>query len=58
VGQLKQEADLEHIPLRLSVEKDNPGAQRFYKRLGFVTRAEEEEEHHLEYRPPGSDTPT
>ena len=58
VGQLKREADLEHIPLRLSVEKDTPGVQRFYERLGFVMRAEDEEEYHLEYRPPGSDTPT
>ena len=56
VEQLKQEAGLKHIPLRLSVEKDNPHAQRFYKRLGFVVRAEDEEEYHLEYRAPGGDT--
>ena len=51
VEQLKQEADRGHIPLQLSVEKDNPHAQRFYKRLGFVLRDEDEAEYHLEYRP-------
>jgi ribosomal protein S18 acetylase RimI-like enzyme len=55
VEQLKQEADLKHIPLQISVEKDNPHAQRFYKRLDFVIRDEDEEEYHLEYRPSDSD---
>ena len=51
VEQLKQEADLKRIPLHISVEKDNPHAQRFYTRLGFVICGEDEEEYHLEYRP-------
>jgi ribosomal protein S18 acetylase RimI-like enzyme len=51
VAQLKQEADRKHLPLRLSVEKDNPNAQRFYKRLGCVIYGEDEQEYHLEYRP-------
>lgn len=48
--QLKQEAEQKSIPLRLSVEKNNPNAQRFYKRHGFVGVGEDEEEYHLEYR--------
>ncbi|NOK80923.1 MAG: hypothetical protein GFH27_549287n4 [Chloroflexi bacterium AL-W] len=51
VEQLKQEADMKRIPLHISVEKDNPHAQRFYKRLGCVIVGEDEEEYHLEYRP-------
>ena len=51
VEQLKQEANLKHVPLQISVEKDNPHAQRFYKRLGFVICDEDQEEYHLEYRP-------
>lgn len=51
VEQLKQEADLKHIPLHISVEKDNLHAQRFYKRLGCVIHDEDEKEYHLAYRP-------
>lgn len=56
VEQLKQEAELKRIPLHISVEKDNPHAQRFYKRLGCITRGEDENEYHLEYRSRDSDT--
>jgi ribosomal protein S18 acetylase RimI-like enzyme len=51
VEQLKREAELKRVPLQLSVEKDNPDAQRFYKRLGFVVRSEDHDEYHLEYHP-------
>jgi ribosomal protein S18 acetylase RimI-like enzyme len=34
IEQLKHEADLNHVPLFISVEKDNPRAQRLYERLG------------------------
>lgn len=49
IEQLKHEADLQQTPLLLSVEKDNPNAQRLYKRLGFRTIEEDEQEYHLEY---------
>jgi ribosomal protein S18 acetylase RimI-like enzyme len=55
VTQLKQEAALKQIPLHISVEKDNPNAQRFYMRLGCVICGEDQEEYHLEYRPVGCD---
>ena len=55
VEQLKRDAELKQVPLQLSVEKDNPHAQRFYKRLGFVVRGEDNEEYHLEYHPPHRD---
>jgi ribosomal protein S18 acetylase RimI-like enzyme len=51
IEQLKEEAALKQIPLRLSVEKDNPNAQRFYKRHDFIFCDEDEKEYHLEYRP-------
>ena len=51
VEHLKHEADLQRIPLSISVEKDNPNALRFYQRLGCVMRREDEEEYHLEYCP-------
>ena len=54
--QLMQEADQQRIPLQLSVEKDNPHAQRFYQRLGCVPRGEDEKEYHLEYHPVDSAT--
>ena len=55
IEQLKQEADTKRVPLHIAVEKDNPHAQRFYKRLGCVFLGEDEEEYHLEYRPHNTD---
>ena len=48
--QLIYEAEQKDIPLQLAVEKDNPDAQRFYERLGFLQIAEGGDEYHLEYR--------
>jgi GNAT superfamily N-acetyltransferase len=50
LDQLKEEAELKQISLNLSVEKDNPNAQRFYNRLGFIISDEDEQEYHLTYR--------
>ncbi|NJM07042.1 GNAT family N-acetyltransferase [Candidatus Gracilibacteria bacterium] len=55
VEQLKQEANLQHVPLYLSVEKDNPNALRFYGRLGCIISGEDEKEYNLEYHPRDSD---
>ena len=51
IEQLKREADLKQVPLFISVEKDNPGAQRLYERLGCRIIGQDEQEYHLEYRP-------
>ncbi|HET6595239.1 MAG TPA: GNAT family N-acetyltransferase [Anaerolineales bacterium] len=51
IEQLKREADRKHVPLLLSVEKDNPRAQRLYERLGFRIIGQDQQEHHLEYQP-------
>jgi ribosomal protein S18 acetylase RimI-like enzyme len=51
IEQLKREAALKQVPLFISVEKDNPGAQRLYDRLGCRIIGEDEQEYHLEYRP-------
>ena len=51
IEQLKGEAELKQVPLCISVEKDNPRAQRLYERLGFRTIGQDEQEYHLEYRP-------
>ena len=51
IEQLKGEADQQQVPLFISVEKDNPGAQRLYKRLGCRMIGQDEQEYHLEYRP-------
>lgn len=51
IEQLKSEADGKQVPLLLSVEKDNPRAQRLYERLGFRILGEDEQEYYLEYRP-------
>jgi ribosomal protein S18 acetylase RimI-like enzyme len=51
IEQLKREADLKQVPLFISVEKDNPRAQRLYERLGFHIIGQDEQEYHLEYRP-------
>jgi len=51
IEQLKREADLKQVPLLISVEKDNPRAQRLYERLGFRIIGQDEQEYHLEYRP-------
>ena len=51
IEQLKREAETKQVPLCISVEKDNPRAQRLYRRLGFHTIGEDEKEYHLEYRP-------
>ena len=51
VEQLMREADLKQVPLFISVEKDNPRAQRLYERLGCRLIRQDEQEVHLEYRP-------
>ena len=51
VEQLMREADLKQVPLFISVEKDNAGAQRLYERLGCRVVGQDEREYHLEYRP-------
>jgi ribosomal protein S18 acetylase RimI-like enzyme len=51
IEQLKREADLKQVPLFISVEKDNPRAQRLYERLGCRIIEQDEHEYHLEYRP-------
>lgn len=51
LNQLIHEAAEKNIPLQLSVEKDNPHAQRFYEQLGFLHIGEDEDEYHLEYHP-------
>jgi ribosomal protein S18 acetylase RimI-like enzyme len=51
IEQLKCEADLKQVPLFISVEKDNPRAQRLYERLGCRIIGQDEQEYHLEYRP-------
>lgn len=51
IEQLKREADLKQVPLFISVEKDNPRAQRLYERLGCRIIGQDEQEYHLEYRP-------
>ena len=51
IEQLKREADRKQIPFCISVEKDNPHAQRLYERLGFGIIGQDEQEYHLEYRP-------
>ena len=50
IEQLKQEAEQKNIPLCISVEKDNPNAQRLYERLGFSTVGQDDQEYHLEYQ--------
>jgi len=52
IEQLKREAEQKGIPLLISVEKDNPNAQRLYERMGCKVVGEDEREYHLEYRPP------
>src|SRR5262249_50680936 len=44
IEQLKREADLKQVPLCISVEKDNPGAQRLYERLGCRIIGQDEQE--------------
>jgi ribosomal protein S18 acetylase RimI-like enzyme len=51
IEQLKREADQLRVPLVLSVEKNNPHAQRLYERLGFLCIGQDEQQYHLEYRP-------
>lgn len=51
IEQLMREADLKQVPLLISVEKDNPHAQRLYERLGCRRMGPDEQEYHLEYRP-------
>lgn len=51
IEQLKGEADQNQVPLFISVEKDNPGAQRLYERLGCRIIGQDEQEFYLEYRP-------
>jgi ribosomal protein S18 acetylase RimI-like enzyme len=52
IEELKREADQKQMPLRISVEKDNPHAQRLYERLGCRIIGQDEQEYHLEYRSP------
>jgi ribosomal protein S18 acetylase RimI-like enzyme len=51
IEQLKRETDLKQAPLFISVEKDNPRAQRLYERLGCRIIGQDAQEYHLEYRP-------
>lgn len=51
IKDLKREAVLKQVPLHVSVEKDNPQAQRLYERLGCVLNGEDAREYHLVYRP-------
>jgi ribosomal protein S18 acetylase RimI-like enzyme len=51
IEQLKHEAERKQVPLFISVEKDNHGAQRLYERLGCRIIGQDEQEVHLEYRP-------
>jgi ribosomal protein S18 acetylase RimI-like enzyme len=51
IEQLRREPDLKQMPLFISVEKDNPRAQRLYERLGCRISGKDEQEYHLEYRP-------
>jgi len=51
IEQLKREAELKQVALCISVEKDNPRAQRLYQRLGCRIIGQDEQEFHLEYRP-------
>lgn len=51
IEQLKREAERKQVPLCISVEKDNPRAQRLYQRLGCLLIGQDEKEYHLEYRP-------
>ena len=51
IEQLKHEAEQKGIPLLISVEKDNPNAQRLYERLGCKVIGQDDKEYHLEYRP-------
>ena len=51
IEQLKHEAEVKQVPLFISVEKDNPGAQRLYERLGCRIIGQDEQEVHLEYCP-------
>jgi ribosomal protein S18 acetylase RimI-like enzyme len=53
IEQLKREADLKQLPLFISVEKDNPHAQRLYERLGRRMIGQDEQEYHLAYYPVG-----
>jgi ribosomal protein S18 acetylase RimI-like enzyme len=51
IEQLKREADIKQLSLCISVEKDNPHAQRLYNQLGCRIIGQDEQEYHLEYRP-------
>ena len=51
IGELKAEAEQKRQPLFISVEKDNPRAQRLYERLGCTVTGEDEQEYHLAYYP-------
>ncbi len=57
IEQLKSETGLKQIPLLISVEKDNPRAQRLYERLGCRIIGQDEQEYHLEYRPAMHESP-
>ena len=49
--ELAAQADKAGVPLRLRVEKTNPGARRLYERLGFVQTGEDEINCHMERAP-------
>lgn len=51
VKKLIAEATETGIPLQLAVEKNNPDAERLYRRLGFVQTDEGDDEYYLEYHP-------
>lgn len=54
---LKAEAVMTRLPLRLSVEKDNPRAQSLYTRLGFTVTGETGDEIQLCWQPPAPTHP-
>ena len=51
IEQLKHEADLKQMTLFISVEKDNPQAQRLYERLGCQIIGQDAHEYQLAYYP-------
>lgn len=51
---LMDEADRDGVPIRLSVDRDNPRATALYRRLGFRMVAEDQMRVRMEYRPRAS----
>lgn len=51
---LMDEAERDGVPIRLSVERDNPRATALYRRLGFRITAGDQTRVRMEYRPSAS----